>query len=54
MGDCTLTEIDPVLYLTECGDYLHDVTKKCCGGEFNRTANVVGNVLLIYDLVTYI
>ena len=30
MGDCTKTEIDPIFYMTECGDFMVDVTKECC------------------------
>ena len=42
MGDCTLVEIDPILYLTECGEYLDVVTNECCGVK-NVTTKAVGN-----------
>ena len=49
MDDCTETEVDPIFYMTECGDAMKDVTAQCCnkktsdstpGGNFSFSISI--------------
>ena len=43
MGDCTETEIDPIFYMTECGDTLKEVAEQCCS-EITTESVTNGNL----------